>query len=270
MPMRPALPCVHIGVFDSGLGGLSVLRALREALPAAQLSYLADSGHAPYGERSAAYVAERTARAAAFLRGRGAQMLVIACNTATAAAVTELRADRPGWPIVGIEPGLKPALAMTRNGCIGVMATRGTLESPRFAALQAALAAEAPGVRFHLQPCVGLARAIELHPLHSPAVDAAIAPHAAALRAAGCDVVVLGCTHYPLVADRIQAQWDAGVPLVDTSAAVARRTAVLAAELPSEGRHGAASLYTTGDPAPLQALALRWAGVSAVAQPVDV
>ena len=268
--MTPALPPVHIGVFDSGLGGLSVLRALRQAGGPARLSYLADSGHAPYGERDADFVIERTRRAARFLRERGAQLLVIACNTATAAAVNPLRAELGGWPIVGIEPGIKPALGMTRSGQVGVMATRGTLHSERFAALQTALLAEAPGVRFHLQACVGLAQAIEQHPLHSPAVAEVIARHTAPLREAGCDVVVLGCTHYPLVAPQIQAQLGPQVQLVDTSQAVARRTAALAAELPITETGQPDALYTTGDPAPLQALAERWAGVRALAQRVKL
>lgn len=268
--MTPALPRVHIGVFDSGLGGLSVLRDLRQAGSQAQLSYLADSGHAPYGERDADFVVERTRRAARFLRERGAQLLVIACNTATAAAVNPLRAELASWPIVGIEPGIKPALALTRNGHIGVMATRGTLHSERFVALQAMLAAEAPDVRFHLQACVGLAQAIEQHPLHSPAVAEVIARHTAPLREAGCDVVVLGCTHYPLVAPQIQAKLAPGVQLVDTSQAVARRTAALAAELPAIAAVQPDALYTTGDPGPLQALAERWAGVRALAQRVKI
>lgn len=268
--MTPAPPRVHIGVFDSGLGGLSVLKALRQAVPHARLSYLADSGHAPYGERDAEFVTERTRRAARFLRERGAQLLVIACNTATAAAVNPLRAELAGWPIVGIEPGIKPALGLTRNGHVGVMATRGTLHSERFAALQATLMAEAPQLRFHMQACVGLAQAIEQHPLDSAAVAEVIARHTAPLREAGCDVVVLGCTHYPLVAPRIQANLAPGVQLVDTLQAVARRTAALAAEQPPTEAGQPDALYTTGDPARLQTLAERWAGVRALAQRVKL
>ncbi|MCR5864925.1 MAG: glutamate racemase [Aquincola tertiaricarbonis] len=259
-----ALP-VHIGVFDSGLGGLSVLRALRHSLPAAQLSYLADSGHAPYGERDAVFVSERTARAAAFLREQGAQLLVIACNTATAAAVAGLRQAMPDWPIVGLEPGLKPALALTRRGSVGVMATQGTLCSPRFVTLKNRLAAAAPQVRIHLQACVGLARAIEQHSLHSAEVGECIERHAAPLRAAGCDVVVLGCTHYPLVAGRIQAALGQDVQLVDTADAVARRTVALATALPALQQAPGCTLWSTGDPAKLQAAAERWAGVVATA-----
>lgn len=260
-----ALP-VHIGVFDSGLGGLSVLKALRGSLPQARLTYFADSGHAPYGERDAAFIAERTARAARFLRAQGAQLLVIACNTATAAAVAGLRQAMPDWPIVGLEPGIKPALALTRCGDVGVMATQGTLHSARFMLLRDRLAATAPGVRFHLQACVGLAQAIEQHALDGPEIGECIQHHAAPLRAAGCDVVVLGCTHYPLVADRIQAALGDGVQLLDTADAVARRTVALAAALPAQPHESAGcTLWTTGDVSRLQQAAERWIGLQAPA-----
>lgn len=263
-----ALP-VHIGVFDSGLGGLSVLRALRHSLPQARLSYFADSGHAPYGERDAGFVANRSARAARFLQAQGAQMLVIACNTATAAAVASLRQAMPHWPIVGLEPGIKPALGLTRCGHVGVMATQGTLQSPRFVTLRNRMAAAAPGVRFHLQACVGLAQAIEQHALDGPQVGECIDQHAAPLREAGCDVVVLGCTHYPLVAGRIQAALGHGVRLVDTADAVARRTAALAAALPAQSVDAGCMLWTTGDARRLQEAAERWVGIRAPVQRAD-
>jgi Asp/Glu/Hydantoin racemase len=142
---RPASPLnvvspVRVGVFDSGVGGLSVLRALRGQLPGAALHYVADTGYAPYGERSDEHVVTRSRRVASHLIEGGAQCIVIACNTATAVASHLLRDAWPQTPIVGVEPGIKPALLATRNGRIGVMATRATLGSEKFKRLAAALA----------------------------------------------------------------------------------------------------------------------------------
>jgi glutamate racemase len=244
-----------IGVFDSGVGGLSVLPALRTALPAARLLYVADSGHAPYGERSEAYIVERAQHIAAFLRAQGAQLLVVACNTATAAAVEALRQAHPDVPIVGIEPGVKPAVALSRSGHVGVMATTGTLSSRKF---QRLLAAQPHGVQVHLQPCPGLALAIERGDLHSAELQAVVQRHCAPLREAGCDVVVLGCTHYPFAAPLIREALP-GVALVDTAEAVARHTATLAARLPDAAAElPPLQLWSSGEPAQLSAFTRRW------------
>lgn len=258
--MRPQSPC--IGVFDSGVGGLSVLHALRRALPHAPLLYVADSGHAPYGERDDAHVVERAHRIAGFLRSHGAQLLVIACNTATAAAAPSLRATHAGWPIVGIEPGVKPAAALTRNGHVGVMATTVTLRSERFRRL---LETHGGGATVHLQPCPGLAHAIETGDLASPDLVELVQRHTAPLKAAGCDVVVLGCTHYSYAAPLIQAEFGDAVRLVDTADAVARHTATLATRLaPASALLNDASiqLWSSGDTARLRAIAARWLGLS--------
>ena len=148
-----------IGVFDSGVGGLSILRALRTELPLEDFVYLADSGHAPYGERDAAHVIGRSRAVTAHLRAAyDIKALVMACNTATAAAIHVLRQEQPDLPIVGVEPALKPALAQSQTRRIGVMATRGTLASAKFRALLASLAGQAD---FVCQACDGLADAIE-------------------------------------------------------------------------------------------------------------
>jgi glutamate racemase len=257
-----------VGVFDSGLGGLSVLRAIRQVLPQTELLYLADSGHAPYGERSAEFIVARSLHIAQFLRDQGADLLVVACNTATATAVEELRRRHPDWPIVGVEPGIKPAAALTRNGQVGVLATTGTLRSQRFQMLSLAHAAH---VQLHLQPCPGLAAAIEGGDLEAPALRQIVQTHCTPLREAGVDTVVLGCTHYPFVAHHIQAALGAGVQLVDTAEAVARRTAHLASSLstptvlptadatPTSAEPSTpARLWTTGDPAHLRDVAARW------------
>lgn len=257
--MKNQAPC--IGVFDSGVGGLSVLHALHRALPHAPLLYVADSGHAPYGERDDAHVLERSHRIARFLRERGAQMLVVACNTATAVAAPSLRAEHADWPIVGIEPGVKPAAVLTHNGHIGVMATSVTLRSARFRRLLAAHGAHAT---VHLQPCPGLAHAIEGGDLGSYELAALVERHTAPLRAAACDVVVLGCTHYSYAAPLIQTALGEKVRLVDTADAVARHTATLASRLPhAPPRLDEASLrfWTSGDTARLSVLVARWLGV---------
>ena len=119
-----------VGVFDSGVGGLSVLREIRRRLPHESLLYLADSAHVPYGEKSPEYIRERCRTIAAFFVEQGAKALVVACNTATAAGVTELRELYPDWPIIGMEPAVKPAAAATRSGVVGVLATTGTLKAP--------------------------------------------------------------------------------------------------------------------------------------------
>jgi glutamate racemase len=246
-----------IGVFDYGVGGLSVLQALHRQLPAARLSYMADSGYAPYGERDAAFVVERARRIVRHLLADGAAGIVVACNTATASAVRELRATWPHVPIVGVEPGLKPAAALTRNGCVGVMATAGTLESARFAAL---VQAQPPGVRFVLRRCPGLAKLIENGDLDAPALREAVRLHAAALRDAGVDTVVLGCTHYAFVRHHLQDALGPDVQIVDTADAVARRAVTLLA-----GRIDAADddaprahLQTTGDVQRLRRIARAW------------
>ncbi|WP_428425189.1 glutamate racemase [Methylibium sp.] len=250
-------PTACIGVFDSGVGGLSVLRALHRHLPRSRLLYVADSGHAPYGERDEAYVVERSRVLTAHLLREGAQLIVVACNTATAAAVRALRDEHPDVHFVGVEPGIKPAIALTRNGRIGVMATRGTLASDKFRQL---VASHAQGAQLHLQACAGLAHAIEAGDADSAEVRRLVAQHTAPLRAAHVDTVVLGCTHYPFVAQHIQAALGAEVRLVDTADAVARRAQQIAATLQPAGDavFEPARLWTTGALSTLQLVARKW------------
>lgn len=246
-----------IGVFDSGVGGLSVLHALHLQLPSAPLLYVADSAHAPYGERSDAYVLERSRRLVAHLLDEGAAGVVVACNTATAIAARQLRDDWPALTIIGVEPGLKPAVAATRNGRIGVMATPGTLMSAKFRAL---VQAQAVDVSVIERPCPELARMIEDGDLNAPALRAAIAEHAKALRAADVDTVVLGCTHYAFVRNHIEAEMGAGVQIIDTAHAVARHAAQqLRSALDNDAVSTASiRLQTTGDPARLRSIASAW------------
>jgi glutamate racemase len=253
---------VRVGVFDSGVGGLSVLRALREQLPGAALHYVADAGHAPYGERSDEHVVTRSRRVASHLIEGGAQFIVIACNTATAVAGQLLRETWPQTPIVGVEPGIKPAVLATRNGRIGVMATRATLGSEKFKQLAVALSA---GKALYLRACDGLAAAIEHGRLDDPELLALIATHCAPLREQGVDTVVLGCTHYSFVRQQIQAAMGAAVQIVDTAEAVARHAANTVRKTrpgvdTMPGQAALLTLQTTGDAASFQRFANSWPG----------
>jgi glutamate racemase len=223
------LPFSHdapVGIFDSGVGGLSILRHVRAQLPHEHLIYVADSGFAPYGDKPEDVVAERSLAIARFLVARGAKALVVACNTATITAVKLLRASFPEMPIVGVEPGLKPAAAASRNGKVGVLATERTLAGAKFLRLRDEIA-EATGVQFLLQPCQGLADQIEFGELDSSATSAMLRRYIEPLLAQGADTLVLGCTHYPLVQASIEQVIAAAgyrdVALVDTGEAVARQ-----------------------------------------------
>ncbi|MEO8280823.1 MAG: glutamate racemase [Ideonella sp.] len=231
-PLQTMQPAAGgIGIFDSGLGGLSVLRALRHLLPATPMTYVADSAYAPYGERSDAEISQRTMAIANTLIGAGCRLIVVACNTATAAAIALLRERWPDTPLVGVEPGVKPALRVSRSGRIGVMATAGTLRSARFHRLidREVAAAERllqRPISLHLQACPGLAAAIETADLDSAELQALVSRHCKPLRQSEVDTVVLGCTHYPFVATLIQQQIGSAVQLVDTADAVARQASV--------------------------------------------
>jgi len=251
MRTRPPL----IGVFDSGVGGLSVLKALHQQLPANDLLYVADSGNAPYGERSDEFITERTHRVASHLLAQGAQLLVLACNTATAVSAASLRERWPGLSIVAVEPGIKPAVVASRNGRIGVMATPATLRSDKFQRLAQTHGSD---VDIHLQPCPGLAGQIERLEAESPALLDLIEKFTSPLRNAGVDTVVLGCTHYPFVAQQIQAALGADVTLIDTADAVARQVKRLTAHQGPTGSAGNVRLQTTGVIESLEQFAHRW------------
>ena len=244
-----ASPADPIGVFDSGIGGLSVLRALRAELPDERFVYLADSGYAPYGERDLAHVVERSRSVTRQLREvHGIKALVVACNTATTAAIQLLREEHPDLPLVGVEPAIKPAIAVTRTGRVGVIGTRGTLASAKFAALLASLQSQAD---FVVQPCDGLALAIETEVLAPPSgpspsagpasAQALEATDAEAGTADLCrrytqamgrfgtgpgeiDTLVLGCTHYVFVEEVLRAALGRDIAFIETGEPVARQT----------------------------------------------
>ena len=269
-----ARACQPVGVFDSGVGGLSILRALRAELPHEDFVYFADSGHAPYGERDEAHVIARSRAITGYLIAEyGIKALVIACNTATAAAVRLLRAEHPELPIIGVEPALKPAVTLSRTHRIGVMATRGTLRSAKFAALLESLSGQA---EFVLQPCAGLAAAIE-HQENSKVIalcdQYTMGMGAFGMQDGQIDTLVLGCTHYPFAGDLLRTRVGPDVHLIDTGEPVARHTHQLlltrhiplqqAANLPGQSGNvtGHLTLVSSGQPEALQAAVRRWLGV---------
>ena len=260
-----------IGVFDSGVGGLSVLREIRRALPAETLHYVADSGHAPYGDKSAAYIEARSRHIIGFLQHQGVKAVVVACNTVTGLVIEHLRASLPELPIVAIEPAVKPAAQATRSGVVGVLATRQTVASPGLARL---VQTHAQGARLLLQACPGWVELVERGELDGAAADAAVARQVQPLLDLGADTLVLGCTHYPFLAPRIQALAGPAVQVLDPAPAVARelarRLAVLG--LLREARSpGGERFWTSADPQRLgRVISLLWGAevtVTALALP---
>ncbi|SEN54888.1 glutamate racemase [Duganella sp. CF517] len=266
-----------IGVFDSGVGGLSVLRHIRAQLPHEHLMYFADSGHAPYGDKSEQFVVDRALAVTAFLLEHGAKALVVACNTATVAAIKAVRARYPELPVVGVEPGLKPAVAATRNGKVGVLATARTLKGEKFLQLREQISA-ANNTEFLLQPAVGLVDLIEQGDLEAPAIGAMLERYVAPLLDQGADTLVLGCTHYPFIKTGIErvlrdhARSD--VTLIDTGDAVARQLVRLleAAALLRTAAGGAPTLrgYTTADVGALAPAFDKLLGLRPPVEKVDV
>lgn len=236
----------EIGVFDSGVGGLTVLRELRELLPTARLRYVADTAYAPYGNRSPDEIRARSAAIADYLIGQGAELLVVACNTATAHAIEALRARWPGLPFVGTEPGIKPAVAATRNGRIGVLATPATAASAR---LRALIERHADGREVVVQGCPGIVEHIEAGDLDSAMLRALVGEHCAPLRRAGVDTALLGCTHYPLIEPLWRAALGEDAALLRIETAVARRAAGL--WIPRSG-DAALVIETSGQPATMR------------------
>jgi glutamate racemase len=254
-----------IGVFDSGIGGLSILKALRAELPHESFVYIADSGNAPYGEKGDAFVIDRSrALTRTLLENYGVKALVVACNTATAAAAKVLRTEFPDLPLVGVEPALKPAVALSQTRKIGVMATRGTLESAKFTSLKTSLENQA---EFIIQPCDGLAAAIETQ--NTPKIIALLAEYTPAIGKFGTkngqiDTLVLGCTHYPFISHLLRVHTGADVTYIDTGEPVARQTRRLleaAGTLNTSGELGDLQLFTTGDLANFETLTKLWLGL---------
>lgn len=251
---NPSLPHQPIGIFDSGVGGLSVLRAIRELLPAEQSLYVADQAHIPYGPRPKKEIRDFAFGITDFLLAQGAKLIVVACNTASAAALHDLRKYYPEIPFVGMEPAVKPAAALTQTGRVGVLATPTTFSGELYAALVDRFG---QGIEIFQNTCPGLVEQIEKGALNSPAtreiLDAALTP----MLADHVDTIVLGCTHYPFVIPLIETITGPGVRTIDPSPAIARQTQRLLNEHgwlnPSESQ-GTLQFFTSGETASLNGM----------------
>lgn len=233
-----------IGVFDSGIGGLTILRAIRDALPREDLVYVADTAYLPYGDKPDEILQARAIAIAGFLAERGAKAIVVACNTATAAAIDLLR-DRFSLPLIGVEPAVKPAAAASRSGVIGVLATPATLASARFHAL---LSRHLGTARVRVEPCAGLAEHIERGDLDNTQTESLLRGFVEPLLQEGADTIVLGCTHYPLVAHIVQRIAGPGVNVIENGTAVARELSrqLFARQLQRSAGAGGATFWASG------------------------
>jgi glutamate racemase len=241
-----------LAVFDSGVGGLSVVAELRQALPHEDLLYLADTAHCPYGPRPLDEITALSIACAGWLQAQGAKTLVVACNTASAAALTALRAwAGPQWPVVGLVPAVKPAVEQTQSGRIAVLATPGTLRGSLLADVIARFATPA-GVEVLTVVSPLLVPAVEAGAVDTPETRAILAAALDPVVAAGADVLVLGCTHYPFLRPAIHALYGDRLRVLDSGAAIARQTARVLREwslTAPEGQPGRLTITTTGDPA---------------------
>jgi glutamate racemase len=253
-------PHQPIGVFDSGVGGLSVLRAIRELLPHEHVLYLADQAHIPYGPRQKAHIRDFSFGITDFLLGQGAKLIVVACNTASAAALHDLRERYPETPFVGMEPALKPAAETTYTGKVGVLATPTTFSGYLYASLVDRFGT---GIEIFQSTCPGLVEEIERGALDSPAIRAILEDALTPMLAEGVDTVVLGCTHYPFVIPVIQAITGPEVRTINPAPAIARQTQRL---LTGQGwlnpgdEPGELQFFTSGSPADLEKLLPRLLG----------
>lgn len=236
-----------VAVFDSGVGGISVLKHIHALLPAEHLIYVADSKYAPYGNKTPAAIQARCFEIADFLIARNAKVLVVACNTATAAAIDAMR-ERYPLPIIGMEPALKPAAEASKNGIIGVLATTGTLKSAQFAAL---LESYGRNVKVVTQACIGLVECVERGDLDSAATFKLLQQYCQPLLDEGADTVVLGCTHYPLLKALIEKIVGPDIVLIDTGAAVANQLIhrLIAEGLQSASQQEGSVQFWTNSPA---------------------
>ena len=253
-PPRGGAP---VGIFDSGVGGLSVWREVLRQWPAESTVYLADQAHVPYGPREAGQIRGFAEAIVAWLAGAGCKAVVVACNTASAVALQHLRARFPGLPILGLEPAVKPAAALTRSGVLGVMATPATFAGALY---RATTGRHATRVRVVEQVCHGLAELVESGAVDGPVAEAALRGHLQPMLDAGADTLVLGCTHYPFVLEAIRRLAGPGVTVIDPAPAVARHLGrVLAREgLAAPSGPGAShAFFTTASPDAFDAVARR-------------
>jgi glutamate racemase len=251
-----------IGIFDSGVGGLSVLRTVRRELPHESVIYIADQGHAPYGSRPKAQIRDFTFGITRFLLAHGAKLIVVACNTASAAALHDLRLGFPDVEFVGMEPAVKPAAETTHTGKVGVLATPTTFAGELYASVVERFA---NGVQIFQSTCPGLVEQVEAGDLDGPKTRAILEDALDPMLEEGIDTVVMGCTHYPFVIPLIEKITGPGVRTIDPAPAIARQIRRVLTERnllhPGE-TPGSLRFYTSGDPAAMQALLPKLLGES--------
>lgn len=268
--VSPLSGTAPVGIFDSGLGGLSVLRAVRALLPAERLVYVADSRYAPYGQRDDDFIADRTLAIGEWLAAQGAKALVVACNTATAQSIERVR-ERLSIPLVGVEPGIKPAALQSRTRVAGVLATQVTLRSARF---QALVERHAGDLRVLCQPGHGLVEAVERCDTGSPELLALLRGYLTPMLDAGADTLVLGCTHYPFLDTAIRSIVGERVTLIDTSVAIARQLERVLAQhgllAGADAAPGDVRFCSTNDGAHLRMLAAALLGIDAQVESVRI
>jgi glutamate racemase len=257
-----------IGIFDSGVGGLSVAREIRRALPGEDLLYVADTAYCPYGDRPLEEVRVRALAVGRYVEASGAKLLVAACNTASGAALEELRRAL-AIPVVGLEPAVKTGVSLTRNGKVAVMATAGTLVSERYARL---VRDHSRGADVLAQSCPGLADLIEEGHFDGDVLIARLEELTRPMRRAGVDTVVLGCTHYAFVREPLSRVLGTGVRLVDSAPAIARRTEHLLRDNGMERGDvpGRFTVLTTGDPLKVAPVVARLWGSDVSVGPVTI
>jgi len=219
--MRSNTPTDPIGIFDSGVGGLSVYQAIRELLPAERLIYIADQAHVPYGQRSLADVRQLSERITGALLEKNVKLIVVACNTASAAALYHLREKFPKIPFVGMEPAVKPAAKNTKSGVVGVLATPATFQGQLYASLVDRFATD---LNILQHTCPGLVQQIEAGHLTSEVTIDILTKALTPMIEKGADTIVLGCTHYPFVIPAINNIVGPQVRVIDPSPAIARQT----------------------------------------------
>ncbi len=241
-----------IGVFDSGIGGLSVFRAIRELLPGQPVIYLADQAHVPYGMRQPEEIRAFAKEITRYLLDHGAKLITVACNTASVVALKYLREEFPNTPFVGMEPAVKPAAEQTHTGVVGVLATYATFQGEVYASVVERFA---KGVTLLQDPCIGLVSLIEKGELKSLETRKLLEKILNPMLEKNIDTVVLGCTHYPFVIPLIQQIVGPGVRVIDPAPAIARQVQRLLKEhawLAEDGTNADFRLLTTGDAGSLQ------------------
>lgn len=250
-----------IGVFDSGIGGVSVLTAIRRELPTLDLIYVGDNAHLPYGEKTMEEIRTYTKGVIDFLVAKGCKVIVIACNTASAAALKFLRTEFPDTVFIGMEPAVKPAAEQTQTGVVGVMATTATFQGELFASVVERFA---NGVKVIQQPCPGLVQQIEAGELDSTETEKMLRSWIEPMQKQNIDRLVLGCTHYPFVRDAIHRIVGNKVQIIDPAPAIAkqvRRVLESRGKITEEG-HGSITWYTSGNPIHFASTLLKLAGMN--------